>query len=193
MRRVTLLALLATAFLVTAGTAFANTTFTVSENGNQFIFTTNLSSVVNLSGANISSSIVSDTFVPMSPTQDNLGFTLGSPASQYSLIELASGFNLVVTTDASGTLTALTMGGVYFASFPAVPGENPNDFFCTYNAPTGSLITDNDAGLCPATATTNVDFGTQGTGTSTPEPSTFYFLSGGAALLLRKSRRRKRA
>jgi hypothetical protein len=165
----------------------------VSENGNQFNFTTNLSSVVNLSGVDISSSIVSDTFVPSVPTQDDLGFPLGSPASQYSFIELTSGFHLVVTTDASGTLTALTMSGVYFASFPAVPGENPNDFFCTYNAPSGFLITDNDAGLCPNTATTKVDFGTQGTSTSTPEPSTFCFLSGGMALLLRRSRRRKRA
>ena len=35
---------------------------------------------------------------------------------------------------------------------PAFAGENPNDFFCTYNAATGALVTDNDAGFCPSSA-----------------------------------------
>jgi hypothetical protein len=39
-----------------------------------------------------------------------------------------------------------------FCSYPAVPGENPNDFFCTYSATTGVLVQDNDAGLCPPNA-----------------------------------------
>ena len=39
-----------------------------------------------------------------------------------------------------------------FCSYPAVPGEDPNDFYCTYSAITGALVTDNDAGLCTATA-----------------------------------------
>jgi hypothetical protein len=39
-----------------------------------------------------------------------------------------------------------------FCSYPAVPGENPNDFFCTYDFNTGTLVTDNDAGFCPANA-----------------------------------------
>ena len=60
-------------------------------------------------------------------------------------------------------------GGVFFCSYPAFAGENPNDFYCTYNdvcstfslldllidlqiQSNGNLITDNDAGFCPATA-----------------------------------------
>jgi hypothetical protein len=39
-----------------------------------------------------------------------------------------------------------------FCSYPAVPNENPNDFFCTYSKTTGNLVQDNDAGFCPATA-----------------------------------------
>ena len=39
-----------------------------------------------------------------------------------------------------------------FCSYPAFPGENPNDFFCTYASDTGALVTDNDAGFCPADA-----------------------------------------
>ncbi|KAJ6508346.1 hypothetical protein C8R45DRAFT_786534, partial [Mycena sanguinolenta] len=44
--------------------------------------------------------------------------------------------------------------GVLFCSYPAVPGEDPNDFYCTYDSssPNGDLITDNDAGFCPPTA-----------------------------------------
>jgi hypothetical protein len=39
-----------------------------------------------------------------------------------------------------------------FCSYPAVPGENPQDFFCTYSATDGLLVQDNDAGFCPAVA-----------------------------------------
>jgi len=41
---------------------------------------------------------------------------------------------------------------VLFCSYPAFPGEDPNDFFCTYNDATGALIEDQDAGFCPGTA-----------------------------------------
>jgi len=39
-----------------------------------------------------------------------------------------------------------------FCSYPAFAGENPNDFYCTYSATTGVLVTDNDAGFCPPNA-----------------------------------------
>jgi hypothetical protein len=57
-----------------------------------------------------------------------------------------------------------------FCSYPAFPGENPDDFYCTYDAvsipflclctssnyepeqTTGALVIDNDAGFCPGTA-----------------------------------------
>jgi Domain of unknown function DUF11 len=54
-----------------------------------------------------------------------------------------AGFPLGTHSDSGGTL---------FCSYPAVPGENPNDFFCTYSDATGNLVQDNDAGFCPATA-----------------------------------------
>jgi hypothetical protein len=71
------------------------------------------------------------------PAQDNLGFSLGQSDT---------------TTDP------------IFCSYPAVAGENPNDFYCTYSATSGSLVTDHDAGLCPSTA---VGSGTAATGTVT--------------------------
>src|SRR5215467_3965009 len=60
------------------------------------------------------------------PPQDSLGFTLGPGSTE--------------NTDP------------IFCSYPAVPGENPNDFSCSYSATTGALVQDNDAGLCPTTA-----------------------------------------
>ncbi len=182
--------LLSVGLFMTGTTAFA-TTVDVSQNGNQFDFTTNLSSLANLSDEDISSTITADTFVPSTPTEDEGGFPLGSPASSYSYIELPS-LDVIVSTNSSGQLTALTMSGVYFASFPAFSGENPTDFYCTYNAPGGSLITDNDVGFCPATANTNVDFGTQGPPSTTPEPASFWLLSGGVSLLLPLGWRRNR-
>jgi hypothetical protein len=44
--------------------------------------------------------------------------------------------------------------GVLFCSYPVFSGENPNDFYCRYNDTTGALVEDNDAGLCPGTAST---------------------------------------
>ncbi|KDQ49753.1 hypothetical protein JAAARDRAFT_82108 [Jaapia argillacea MUCL 33604] len=46
-------------------------------------------------------------------------------------------------------------GTTLFCSYPAVPGEDPNDFFCDYSATDGHLTQDNDAGLCPGSATSS--------------------------------------
>ena len=43
-------------------------------------------------------------------------------------------------------------GPLLFCSYPAFPGENPNDLFCDYNASTGALMVDHDAGFCPGNA-----------------------------------------
>ena len=59
------------------------------------------------------------------PPQDQLGFPLGQSD---------------ISTDP------------IFCSYPAVEDEDPNDFFCTYSQSTGALVTDNDAGLCVASA-----------------------------------------
>jgi hypothetical protein len=45
-----------------------------------------------------------------------------------------------------------TLNHRIFCSYPNFPGENPNDFFCTYNATSGLLVQDLDSGLCPANA-----------------------------------------
>jgi hypothetical protein len=72
------------------------------------------------------------------PPKDNLGFPLGQSDESTDPI---------------------------FCSYPAVPGEDPNDFFCTYNSTTGQLVEDHDAGLCPATANCS---GPTSTPTTTP-------------------------
>jgi hypothetical protein len=55
----------------------------------------------------------------------------------------------------------------FFCSYPVTPNEDPNDFYCTYDATTGALVTDhinNPPGLCfPATV---------GFGKSTPAITT---------------------
>ncbi|KAJ7260449.1 hypothetical protein B0H12DRAFT_1069685 [Mycena haematopus] len=40
-------------------------------------------------------------------------------------------------------------GGVLFCSYPSYPDEDPNDWYCTYDSTTGSLINDRDNGWCP--------------------------------------------
>jgi len=42
--------------------------------------------------------------------------------------------------------------GILFCSYPALAGEDPNDFFCRYNDSTGVLTEDHDADLCQPTA-----------------------------------------
>jgi hypothetical protein len=39
-----------------------------------------------------------------------------------------------------------------FCSYPAVEGEDPFDFYCTYSYTTGALVEDHDAGLCQPNA-----------------------------------------
>jgi hypothetical protein len=39
-----------------------------------------------------------------------------------------------------------------FCSYPAVEGEDPFDFYCTYSLTTGVIVEDHDAGLCQPNA-----------------------------------------
>jgi hypothetical protein len=80
----------------------------------------------------------------MCPPSDQLGFGVG-PAPDYQN----------------------DCGGILFCSYPAVSGENPNDFFCTYNLATGALIADNDAGLCQPSAPAGTSPGCPSGGTPT--------------------------
>ena len=52
-----------------------------------------------------------------------------------------------------------------FCSYPAVPGEDPNDFFCTYSQSDGALVEDHDAAVCQPAA-----IGCVGGPTPTPTP-----------------------
>src|SRR5262249_27857298 len=77
------------------------------------------------------------------PATDQLGFALGSSSA----------------------------GATLFCSYPAVPGEDPHDFYCTYNTGTGVLVTDNDAGLCPPNAVNCVGPTPVPTPVPTPKPT----------------------
>ena len=60
-----------------------------------------------------------------------------------------------------------------FCSYPAVEGEDPFDFFCTYSRTTGVIVEDHDAGLCqPNAVNTNTCASTTTTPTSTTIPTT---------------------
>ncbi|GAQ90551.1 hypothetical protein KFL_006540050 [Klebsormidium nitens] len=51
-----------------------------------------------------------------------------------------------------GSTSGCPTSGTLFCSYPALPNENPNDFFCNYDASTGQLTQDNDAGYCLSSA-----------------------------------------
>src|SRR5262249_40438407 len=128
-----------------------------------FQFTTSLTgaSLNNLPpGTDISSTVTAFTFQPRGvPQKDGLGFPIGGPFG--SAYFNASKPTVLIGTNASGQITSWTITEPIFASYPAVPNENPNDFFCRYNAITKNtgdsltLVQDNDAGLCPAGTTSN--------------------------------------
>jgi hypothetical protein len=107
---------------------------------------------------------------------DNAGFPLG-------VTDYQGPQQVAVGTDASGNITSFNISGTLFASYSAIPNENPNDFFCGYQvtATPGSvssvLHTDHDSGFCAALNMSAS--GSAGTWTSvlatpvvTPEPGT---------------------
>jgi hypothetical protein len=116
------------------------------------------------------------------PPQDNAGFPL-------DVNNFTGPFDVQVGTDGSGNITSWDITDSLFASYPAFPGENPNDFFCKYSVSTSTgtdqstLTQDNDAGFCPAGDTLSGDPGTWtptfATTPSVPEPATLAILAGG--------------
>jgi hypothetical protein len=151
-----------------------------------FSFTTSLSGAAldNLpAGTDITASVTAFTFQPRDvPATDQLGFTLGGPFGG-SYFNVNSGPTVQIGTNASGQITSWNISEGIFASYPAVSGENPNDFFCDFSASTTSasgdsltLTLDNDAGLCPAGTTTGAGtFGAQQTA-AVPEPASLTLL-----------------
>jgi len=144
-------------------------------------------------GTDISGSISGFTFNVGIPPSDNLGFPLGVNSLSSPVVQ--------VGTDSVGNITSWNISESVFASYPAVPGEDPNDFFCTYQAAASNggdsytITQDHDAGLCPGTVA-----GVAGTWTPTfastepaPEPMTLSLFGAGLAIAGFSSRRARKA
>jgi hypothetical protein len=106
----------------------------------------------------------------------------------------------MIGTNALGQITSWTISEGIFASYPAFPGENPNDFFATYTLKTTNLgdsltlIQDNDVGFAPPSKTSGA--GSFGTSTAIPGPTVGAGIPGLVAALggfLAWTRRRKAA
>jgi len=152
---------------------------------------TSLAPDTNISGE-ISSFTISDgSSLPRST--DEGGFSLGVHNFDVpSTVE--------VGTDALGNITSWDISDVYFASYPAFPGEDPTDFYCNYTVTTTNakdstaLTKDEDAGLCPGISASTTTAGTwkpQFTGSSVPEPRTTVLLGVVLGVLALAARRKR--
>jgi hypothetical protein len=126
------------------------------------------------------------------PNQDQLGFPLGGPfGSNY--YKMTGSPVVLIGTDSLGNITSWNITQTLFASYPAVSGEDPNDFYATYTISSttagdqGTLITDQDAGLAPP-STSLVSAGTWSPAV-VPEPSSFVLAGSGLLVLLGLRRR----
>ncbi|GEM_PF-5302946 len=129
------------------------------------------------------------------PPQDLAGFPEGTDLGDFIVITPLS---IHVGTDSVGNITSWNISETAFISYPAFPGENPNDFFCTLTTSTSTstdsvgIVTENDAGFCPGGSTSDVGtwspvFGPSG---AIPEPSSMSLAACGAALLLLNRKKR---
>src|SRR6516164_6916748 len=125
-----------------ANPVFAQTTYSYTQSSTNdivpsFQFTTSLTgaSLNNLPpGTDISSSVTAFTFQPNHvPPMDGLGVPIG-PGGFGGPYFNASKPSVLIGTNGSGQITSWTITELVFASYPVAPNENPNDFFCTYNA-----------------------------------------------------------
>jgi hypothetical protein len=142
-------------------------------------------------GTDISASTISLTFSgPDSPpSQDGAGFPIGGgPGSGY-LTETPA--TIQIGTDSTGQITSWDIELDIFASYPAVPNEDPADFYCTYrassttNTDSVSLTLDNDAGFCPngvSNSASAENWTSVAAAPSTPEPQSFMMLASGICI-----------
>jgi hypothetical protein len=190
---------LLSALFVLSPTAASATVYTFTEGSSSdavenFSFTTSLSGAQldNLpSGTNITSSVTAFTFpVNFILTQDAANFAIGQNYPVPSA-------TVLIGTNGSGQITSWTISEGYFASYPAVPGENPTDFFAIYTVTTTNtgdtvtLVTDNDAGFAPGGYSTGTGSFGAVVVTPVPEPSTWAMLLLGFAGLGVMAYRRK--
>jgi len=148
------------------------------------------------SGTNIGGGIVPGSFSMTypGPATDTAGFPLG-PGSGFSLS------TLLIGTDSVVNITSWDISGSQFSSYPAVGGENPKDFFCTYSVSftaaggSGPLTQDHDEGLCPGSddAVADGTWSPQNPISEVPEPHNSALLGGGCLGLLVLVTRHKRA
>ena len=150
-------------------------------------------------GTDISADLVSFMFSgPDSPPlQDGGEFPIGGSLGSGYLTETPTAVQ--IGTDSLGQITSWNIAFNIFASFPAVPDEDPEDFYCTYSASSTttldsvSLIVDNDGGLCPGNvvnAATYQNWTMVETPPATaPEPQSYIMLIGGLGLLVLAVRR----
>jgi hypothetical protein len=137
------------------------------------------------------------TIAPTGLQQDTAGFPIGgSFGSSYFN---ASNFSLTIGTNSLGQITSWDITENVFASWPAFPGENPNDFFGTYSisltntGDTRTLLVDNDVGFAPGNASSGPgSFGASVLST-TPLPATLPLFAGGLGFVGYLTRRRKRS
>jgi hypothetical protein len=191
--------LLSLPFLVSPDVAQANTTYSYIGNasGNFFVnvtFETTLTGaqLANLaSGTDITASIVSFLMTSPPPPTDTLGFPVG-------VFNFEPPFAVEIGTNAAGNITSWDINEILFASYPAVPGEDPFDFFCRYRVTTSTsvdqrvLTEDNNAGLCPGDTRIidNPGTWTQSSVIAVPEPGSLAVLASGLAVWF-AARRRK--
>jgi hypothetical protein len=164
----------------TQGTVYTFTEGSAADAVGNFSFTTSLSGAQldNLApGTNITNSITTAFTFPVNfpYLADKAGFPIGVnnpiPSATVS-----------IGTNAAGQITSWSISEGYFASYPAFPGENPNDFFGTYTVTTTNtgdsivFVTDNDAGFAPGNGSGPFTTGTGSFGAlvaPVPEPSTW--------------------
>jgi hypothetical protein len=186
----------ATIYIYTAGSA--------SDTVGDFSFTTSLSSaqVSNLpAGTDITGTVTPFTFPVLASSgfqQDNAGFLLGGPFGS-SYFNVISGPTVQIGTNAAGQITSWNISESIFASYPAVPGEDPNDFFNTYlvsttnTGNTVSQIVDHNAGLGPNPSGVGLGSFSAVITPTVPEPSTWaMLLIGFAGIGAMACRRRNR-
>jgi hypothetical protein len=155
------------AALLTYKGGLANFSFTTSLSGASL---DNLPADTNITG----SIVVSINITSGLPAADDLGFASADWTLASETVEIG--------TDGSGDVTSWDITGSYFVSFPAVAGENPNDFYGLYSASitnlgdSATLVTDHDAGLAPLSATAAA--GTWTTTNNVPEPTSILLLGG---------------
>ena len=158
-------------------------------------------------GTNISGTLVSFTMTDgdQPPPHDTGGFA----AADFSLTAPSGATTLParvvdIGTDAAGNITSWDISQAFFASYPAVSGENPTDFYCEYNVSSTqgtdgtSVTTDHNAGLCPSGGSLANDHGTwsptfQGPPPTVPEPASCMLLGSGLIGAVSAVRRKRKA